>query len=154
MSASAWLKNPAFDCEKLLTPDSLFFLFCIHFIAVWKVYYSHSFQKAETVVNNWWGNDLIRQPAEAPSTTRWWDLYLGQVTCLYALLMVWTIKMVLFVFLCYHSCVLSGSYVDTFIDLHNKPEIKIKCLILHVSALLVIFGLLSEFYCQAGVEET
>lgn len=50
---------------------------------------------------------------------------------------------------------LSGSYGDTLIDLYNKPEIKNKCLILHVSALLVIFGLLlSEFYCQAGVEET
>lgn len=48
---------------------------------------------------------------------------------------------------------LSGSYVDTFIDLHNKPEIKIKCLILHVSTSLVIFGLLSDFYCQAEVEE-
>lgn len=58
-------------------------------------------------------------------------------------------------FLCCHSCVLSGSYGDTLIDLYNKPEIKTKCLILHVSALLVIFGLLlSEFYCQAGAEET
>lgn len=39
-------------------------------------------------------------------------------------------------------------------ELCNKPEIKIKCLILHVSALLAIFGLFLKFYCQAAVEET
>lgn len=80
-----------------------------------------------------------------------WDEWL---VCMHSSLMVWTVKMVLFVFLCCHSCVLSGSYVGTIIHLHNEPEINIECLILHVSALLVIFGLLSEFNCQAGVEET
>lgn len=49
---------------------------------------------------------------------------------------------------------LAESYVRASTELCNKPEIKIKCLILHVSALLAIFGLFSEFYCQAAVEET
>lgn len=49
---------------------------------------------------------------------------------------------------------LSESCVRASSELCNKPEIKIKCLILHVSALLAIFGLFSEFYCQAAVEET
>lgn len=62
--------------------------------------------------------------------------------------------MVLFVFVGCHSCVVSGSYVNTFIGLHNKPEIQIKCLILHVSASLAVFGSFSECYWRAGVEET
>lgn len=49
---------------------------------------------------------------------------------------------------------LSGSYVDTLIRLHNKPEIKITCWILCVSASLTIFELLLKFYCQTWVGET
>lgn len=47
----------------------------------------------------------------------------------------------------------SPSCVRAFSEMCKKPEIKIKCLILHVSA-LAIFGLFLEFYCQAAVEET
>lgn len=64
--------------------------------------------------------------------------------------MVSAVKMFLFVFLCCHSCMLPESCLRASTELCNKPEIKTKCLILHVSALLAILELFLEFYCQAA----
>lgn len=76
MSASASLKNPAFGHKNFLL--QILFCFILHpfYCCVKSVLLLSKKQKLWSTV----GNDLMRQPSQAPGATRWWDLYVGQVT--------------------------------------------------------------------------